>query len=361
MFMQPSHPPGRDLSDSIRRDLGVIEGIDRLGFAEVWVGEHLSAPWEPVPACDLLLARAIDRTDAIALCTGAYVTSFYHPAALAHRIMQLDHMCEGRFMCGLAAGSVPTDFPLVGVDPASGDNRAMLAEAIDIMVSIWTRVEEPWEHRGRFWTVANPAPQGAYRPWLRPFQRPHPPVAIASVSPESPSMRYAGEKGFVPMSLTFNVEYLKGHWTQVEAGAAAAGRAVDRGDWRLVREIHVAETDAEARAWARSGHMAGQWVAQNLPLLRKTGWVRYLKHDPSVPDDAVDVDYLIEHLWLVGSPKTVADKLVDVHGRIGGFGTILYQQYDYGDDQEAYMHSLELFSTEVLPAVNRRVGDGGAT
>src|ERR1700690_4046911 len=89
MFMQPSHPPDRAVFDGIQQDLGIIEKIDQLGFSEVWVGEHLAAPWEPYPACDLILAQAIDRTSQIKLCAGAYVATFYHPGHLAHRIMQL--------------------------------------------------------------------------------------------------------------------------------------------------------------------------------------------------------------------------------------------------------------------------------
>ena len=32
------------------------------------------------------------------------------------RIAQLDHMARGRFMCGIAAGSVPTDLTQSGVE-----------------------------------------------------------------------------------------------------------------------------------------------------------------------------------------------------------------------------------------------------
>jgi alkanesulfonate monooxygenase SsuD/methylene tetrahydromethanopterin reductase-like flavin-dependent oxidoreductase (luciferase family) len=350
MFMQPSHPPERETYDGIHQDLATIEWMDQLGYSEVWLGEHLAAPWEPFPACDLILAQAIDRTSQIKLCSGAYVATFYHPAALAHRIMQLDHMLQGRFMCGIAAGGIPTDFPLVGIDPTTGKNREMMRESIEIMLKIWTEIDGPWEYKGRYWTVRNPEPVGGYRPHLRPYQKPHPPIGIASISPNSSSIRYAGTMGFLPMSLTFNVDYLKDHWTQVSEGAAEAGRPVDRRDWRLVREIHVAESDKEAKEWVRNSYMAAHWNAENLPFLGSVGWLQYLKHDPAVPDDAIDIDYLIDNLWLVGSPETVTKKLVDVYERTGGFGTILYQKYDFGDDREAYFRSLQLFAEEVVPA-----------
>ena len=129
MFMQPSHPPHREVADGIEQDLRIIEWCDQLGFSEVWVGEHLTAPWEPYPACDLILAQAIPRTEQITLCAGAYVVPFYHPAALALRIAQLDHMARGRFICGIAAGSIATDFALLGVDAMRGQQRDMMRDA----------------------------------------------------------------------------------------------------------------------------------------------------------------------------------------------------------------------------------------
>ena len=41
---------------------------------------------------------------------------FYHPAELALRILQFDHMAQGRFICGVAAGFSPTDVELLGLD-----------------------------------------------------------------------------------------------------------------------------------------------------------------------------------------------------------------------------------------------------
>jgi len=39
-----------------------------------------------------------------------------------------------------------------------------------------------------------------------------------------------------------------------------------------------------------------------------------------MPDEAVDLDYLADHLWFVGSPETVAGRIRDLHEQTGGFG-----------------------------------------
>ena len=356
MFMQPAHPPERDVGEGIEQDLRIIEWCDQLGFDEVWVGEHLAAPWEPYPACDLILAQAIPRTEQITLCAGAYVVPFYHPAALALRIAQLDHMAKGRFICGIAAGSIATDFSLLHVDAMAGEQREMMREAVEIILHLWDDPDHPWEHHGKHWTVVNPEPFLAFRSHMRPYQQPRPPIGIAGLSPRSDTIRFAGEMGFLPLSLTFNAPYLRDHWTVMEEGAASTGRSCDRQDWRVVRDVFVAETDAEAKEWVRSSLWAAMWQQQNLPLLKVFAWLDYLKHDPAVPDEAVDLDYLIDHLWLVGSPETVTEKILWTNDVLDGFGTLVVNKYDYGETPDAYHRSLDLLATEVMPEVNRKLG-----
>jgi len=59
-FTMPSHPPERALKDGHEWDLQVIRWLDELGFTEAWIGEHHTAPWEPHPSPDLLVARDIE-------------------------------------------------------------------------------------------------------------------------------------------------------------------------------------------------------------------------------------------------------------------------------------------------------------
>lgn len=58
-FTMPSHPPERGLKAGHDWDLQTLRWLDELGFAEAWIGEHHTAPWEPHPAPDLLIAQAL--------------------------------------------------------------------------------------------------------------------------------------------------------------------------------------------------------------------------------------------------------------------------------------------------------------
>ena len=87
------------------------------------------------------------------------------------------------------------------------------------------------------------------------MQKPHPPVAIAGLTPGSENHKLAGEKGYIPVSLsvTPDASITAQHWAAVEEGAARSGRTPDRADWRVIRDVYVAPTDDEARDLALGG------------------------------------------------------------------------------------------------------------
>ena len=60
MFMQPVHDPKRNYTQVLEEDRETIILADKLGFAEVWVGEHISATAEPITAPLVFLASLIE-------------------------------------------------------------------------------------------------------------------------------------------------------------------------------------------------------------------------------------------------------------------------------------------------------------
>ena len=244
-FSMPSHPPERDLKQGWEFDLQVLRWLDELGFTEAWIGEHHTAPWEPHPAPDLLVTTGFRETENLRIGPGGFLLPYHHPAELANRIALMDHISDGRLNFGVAASGLPSDWAMFNVDGMSGQNRAMTREALDIILKMWES-DEPFEYAGYYWTVRNPEEMfGFLRPHLKPKQKPNPPIGVAGLSKGSDTLKLAGEKGYLPMSLNLNPAYVISHWESVEAGAKVSGRTPDRNDWRLVREVFVAETDEE--------------------------------------------------------------------------------------------------------------------
>jgi alkanesulfonate monooxygenase SsuD/methylene tetrahydromethanopterin reductase-like flavin-dependent oxidoreductase (luciferase family) len=261
----------------------------------------------------------------------------------------LDHMAQGRLNFGVAASGLPGDWAMFDVDGFSGQNREMTREALDIILRLWTE-DEPFEYKGTFWNVNKPARMyDLLEPHLRPFQKPHPPIGVAGLSKTSDTLKMAGERGFLPMSLNLNPAYVKSHWESVEEGARRSGKTPRRADWRMVREVFVAETDEEAWKLSVESMMGRQMEEYFLPLLDAFGFKEYLKHDPDVPDVDVTPAYCAKHNWLIGSPQTVAEKLRKVYDDVGGFGVLLVFCFDYVENPEAWHTSMRLLAEEVLP------------
>ena len=90
LFTMPSHPPERDLREGHEWDLRTLRWADEYGFTEAWIGEHHTAPWEPHPSPDLLVAQSLMETKNIRLGPGGFLLPYHHPAELANRVAILD-------------------------------------------------------------------------------------------------------------------------------------------------------------------------------------------------------------------------------------------------------------------------------
>ena len=128
LFLQPATKPGRPLADTVDWNIDVIRHADVCGFSEVWVGQHITSPWEPLPSPQQIIARAIGETTNIRLGTGVEVLYQSHPVRLATELAQLDHMARGRLMQALPSEdgvmvAVRRSFKAVEAAIAADDSR----------------------------------------------------------------------------------------------------------------------------------------------------------------------------------------------------------------------------------------------
>ena len=349
-FAMPLHPPGSDPAQTMDDDLAQLAVLDRLGYEEAWIGEHFTAQWENIPCPDLFIARALGVTRTMKLATGVSCLPNHNPLMLAQRIAQLDQMARGRFYWGVGSGGFPGDFVLFGVDPKSGEQRGITRETLDLVLELWDD-PKPGLYESRNWRFHIPEPQDdiGLRLHLKPYQRPHPPIAVAGVTPNSETLLLAGERGYIPMSINFiPSRILTTHWEAVARGAAQAGRTADRATWRISRDVYVAETDAQARREALAGPLARDYRDYFLPLLGKIRGREIIKVDPAMADADVTLEYLVDHIWIVGSPDTVAAKLRRLGEEVGGFGTLLVIAHEWRP-RGAWERSMTLLKEQVLP------------
>ena len=349
-FTMPLHPPGSNLTKTLEDDLEQIVTLDRLGYKEAWIGEHFTAEWENIPAPDLFIAQALALTGSIGLGTGVTCMPNHNPFIVAHRIAQLDHMAKGRFLWGVGSGGFPGDFEVFGFDPKAKDHRQMTRDSIDLILRIWDD-PKPGVYEHKYWrfTIPEPIEDIGLRFHVKPYQLPHPPIGVAGVSERSDTLLMAGERGWLPMSINLVPgRVVKTHWGSVEEGASRTGRTPDRSQWRIAREVYISDTTARARKEALDGVLArdfDQYFLRTIPMMRM---LDMMKVDVNMPDSDVTPEYLVDNVFVVGSPDDVADKLHTLYEDVGGFGVLLAMGHEW-EPREQWLQSMTVLKQEVIP------------
>ena len=349
LFLMPLHYPHRPHYETYEEDLELMAHADGLGFSETWVGEHFTLPWENMPSPELFIARALGVTEQMKFGTGVSLLHYHHPAHVAHRIAMLDHMAKGRIYLGIGSGGPSTDTELFGLDTELGEPRERLYEAVDLILKIWDG--EPFEYESKFYDGRLPeaVPERRLGFHMLPYQKPHPPIAVAGSSPFSGTLEIVGERGWMPLSTCFlHDTFLPSHWQVVTKGAAKSNIKASRKEWRISREVHVAEDGDKAREEAL--HTFGRFFEDYwIPLLGSGRGLDGLKTDPDMPDEKLTPEYMLENLWVVGDPDEVTSQLRKLHDDVGGFGTLLMLCHDWEDNRQKWLDSMTLMSEEVLP------------
>jgi len=356
LFTMPFHHPDRDYATILEEDQEAIVLADRLGFTEAFVGEHFSSWSERITSPLIFLATLIPRTTQIRFGTGVINLPQLHPGTVAAHAAMFDHLCRGRFIMGIGPGGLASDLEMFDVGQAELRPQ-MVIESIDAILKLWGQ-DPPYEIDGKFWKIhlTNsiwPEFKVGYVP--RPYQQPHPPIALSILTPNSNSAKTAGERGWIPVSgQFFHRRYLKGHWEKYAEGCETAGRRPDPGIWRVSRSVLVTETDQEAEDYLAAPDTGLSYYYRffqySFGHARKALYM--LKPDLLIPDEDVTVDMIKRTLMIAGRPRRVLDQLVALREEVGPFGTLLMGGHDW-DRPRMWQRSMELLATEVMPALAR--------
>ena len=337
-FMMPVHHPRENPTLAFHRDIELIHLADALDYDEFFIGEHHSGGWETMPAPEMALAMAAAKAHRIRLGTSVISLPFHHPFHVAERMAFLDHLTRGRAILGVGPCNLATDKKLFSIT----DDRLypMMHEAIDVIVRL-LETTEPISHRGEFWSFED------LRLQLPSYQQPRLPLAIAS-SGTPANLELAGRHGMLllqPVGKNLAAHYgdAKSQWAQVEAGATAAGRTADRGNWRLATAIHLAET--RDRAWdeAAEGLMSEAEYFSAIGL--KPAYEAY----PGQPFEQFTPESCVERRdFVVGTPDDMIAWIERKQEETGGFGGVMLTAHEW-TDHEKYRRTLDMVARYVMP------------
>ena len=332
-FIAPFHARNDNPSLALHRNLALTELLDRLGYDEVWVGEHHSAAYETIGSPEMFIATAAERTRSIRLGTGVVSLPYHSPLMLAERINYLDHVTRGRVMFGVGPGALPSDAWMMGIPIVK--QRPRMDEALDVLVRLMRGEEVTIETE---WFKLN---QGRLQ--MVPFSRPSVEMAVASlVSPSGATA--AGRHGIGLLSFqalgkeVFNS--LAKNWAIAEQVAAENGQTVDRSKWRMVVQMHIAETREQAIQDCRFG--LAEWIGyyQNVAAL------------PIVPDGIEGEDlirtYAEMDVAVIGTPDDAIAAIERLQRQTGGFGCFTILAHDWANSR-ATAESFELVARYVMP------------
>jgi len=351
MFMQPVHPPSRDYGQILEEDREAIRLADRLGYSECWIGEHFTATVEPITVPLTFCATLIPETTQIRFGTGVMSLAINHPVQAAAHAAMFDHLAKGRFLFGVGPGSLSSDVEAFKTgDPP--DRGRKVGEALDIVLALWGG-EAPYRFQGEFFDFA--IEDLSRIEWgvgklIKPYQQPHPPIALSLVTPNSFSAGVCGERGFIPVSGNFiQPRYVATHWTGYAEGCARAGRVADPSVWRVARSIFVCDDDGFARDYVADPHGAMAWYFGYLMSgFAKRGALFLLKDDESTPDEQVDAVHVAKSMTSAGTPASVLEQLVAFRDEVGDFGTLVSVAHDW-DQPARWKRSMQLLAEDVMP------------
>ena len=353
-FMMPLHPPGRSPSATLPEDREAILLADRLGYAEAFVGEHVTDLAENVTSCLMFLASLAHETKNIVLGSGTINMPNGHPAAIAAQVAMLDHMLKGRFIMGISPGGLMSDAEVFG--NYQKDRNAIFLESINMVLDIW-RGEGPYELKGNFFEVTTKKtmiPEIGQGTIIKPYQKPHPPIVVTAVAPHSKGVTEAAKRGWTPISANFLLpEWVASHWPRYQEGCFAVNRKPDPADWRVAKSIFVADDDKVAERYGRSAE--GPYHFYFKQLVRKLvgfgGRSNLFKLDQKQPDSEITPDYVTKKLVIAGSVNSVVEQILAFRETTGDFGTLLYPCHDWLDPALG-RRSMQLMAEQVMPRVN---------
>lgn len=330
-FLPPHHGNDEDVALCMRRDFELVEWLDHLGFAELWMGEHHSGGMQIYGSPELFIAAAAERTSRIRLGAGVISVPYHHPYMIADRIVQLDHQTRGRAIFGFGPGMLVSDAHMLNIRPEQ--QRARLIEGLDVVMRLLDG--DVITHDSDWFSLRDARLQMAPYSFLRPD--------LTVVTSRTPiGSRLAGKYGFG--ILTHGGGDVAGAWQLAEEAAAEHGNQLDRRNLRVVVSFHLAETRADAVRAMRFG--LEPWM-RYLEALNPKSYAETRAKGGSDPEKLIAA-----RGGLVGTPDDAVEFLETLWEKTGGFGHVVMTGTNWMDF-EATKRSYELMMRYVMPRFNR--------
>lgn len=332
--------------------------MDALGFDGLGLNEHHTTPHGMMVSPNMIAAAAARTTKNLEFLILGNLIPLHNPLRIAEELAMADCLSHGRILPGFARG-VPREYRVYDVPMA--ESRARFDEALEIIQKAWT--EDIFSHDGRFWKYKD------ISIWPRPVQQPHPPMYIP----------FTGSKETIELAgrLNLNAVMSAGHpgvtqdiVTYFGKQLAANGHTLRPDQMVLFTDAYVADSaDAALKEYGDYYLYFVQTLwhhgsDQSNATLGKAGYVNSSSFDYIRPENQPfaqldrgkirqmnfpDVEKRVKDGNLAfGSPKEVADRLIEMAERMGANRMLL--NLNLGAlPHEMFLEQVRRFGREVLP------------
>jgi len=337
-----------------------LQYCTEAGFDGVMINEHHNNPLSMMPSVNVIgaiLARTTRKGRIVFL--GNVLPIHDNPLRVAEEIGMIDVLSGGRVVCGFVRGIGQESFA-TNTNPVY--NRERFDEAHDLILKAWTTPGPfRWEGKHYHYRVVNP--------WVRPLQKPHPPIWIPGVaSPES--VRWAAEHRYPYVALAPAldlIEEIYGLYDEVAAAEGFTPTAEQRG-----YAIRVSVADSDEQAYEQGRHFFWQlgtsfgvaprhWQAPPGYLTRAAvqGQRQQRRAAADVTPGGPSLDYEEAHATyqiVSGNPDTVIKKLKHIIDLVDPGYMILWGR-EGPMSHEVAMRAIDLLGQEVIPALKEYQAD----
>ena len=162
------------------------------------------------------------------------------------------------------------------------------------------------------------------------------------------TLTLAGKYGIGIISLgsmsTEGLTALPTQWAFAEAAAKKAGTTVDRKNWRVLLNWHIAETREKAIEEARHGLY--RWHNEYV-----TGTLRPNQAAFKSTDHAIEAMTAPGSAAVIGTPDDLVKMIKSVYEQSGGFGTVVGFVHDWANPENTF-RSWDMVARYVVPEIN---------
>ncbi len=358
LFMMPIHPAEKDLGTSLREDKELVILADKLDYSESWMGEHYSSSGEPVPSPLIFNSSLISETKQIKFGTGVVSLPQQHPGIIAGHAALFDHLSKGRFIFGIGAGGLVSDWELF--DNLDGKTRALtMIETIDSIIKIW-QTEGPLDFKGNyvnFKVKKNYVPELGIGTFIKPYQKPYPPIAVSLKNPNSMTAKFAGKNSWIPISGNFIPPHdIATHWPTYKIGAIENNKNPDPSIWRVGRSILITNNNEEAENIINDpNEIFTEYFLYLNTVSKLASGIK--KDNLSLPSIRTESLEKAKNLIIIGNEKTVLDKLIEFIDIVGPFGTLLITGHDMTKHKKLWTNTFTKMSENIQPVLSNYIAN----